>query len=669
MKALKIFVILFLYVQIIHAGNLKISNEALGSANTALKYRMITFNISWENSWRTSSAPHNWDAAWVFIKYKAGNGDWQHASLSTVSNEHQYPSGSKIDAQSDGKGVFIYRSENGKGTFTASGVSFRWNYGADNVADNAQISIKVLGIEMVYIPQGSFFAGDNSGSGASFRKGSNDDRAWDITSEKEISVTNAVSDGYYYKSSRDFIPHEWNVGEDASGSTFTIPSEFPKGFRAIYCMKYELTQQQYADFLNLLTPVQAENRYDSDNYNKWGYTILFSESRYSTAHPDRACGYFSPQDGLAYADWCGLRPMSELEFEKICRGSGNPPVEGEFAWGTTKSVNIITVNNFQTDLINVKNSQANSHYEEAGYNNGMPLQVGIFEREGASRELRGATYYGVMEMSGNLNENCISVSNKYGRAFTYLNGNGGLSPEGYTDESNWPGLDGKGSGYRGGCFAQEEHIMQVSDRFEASVEIDYLHRHIPWGFRCVRTCIDVDSSYSISAEAGEGGTISPNGIVYAGSASNRTFSISPNPGYCISSVIVDGVSQGEISTFTFGNITSDHNISVNFEKLTEIPEEDLSPKYYVLHQNYPNPFNPFTKIKFELIKSENVQLTVFDLTGQKVRTLLNETRSAGSHFAFWDGTTDFGYKAGSGIYVYTLKAENFMQSKKMVFIK
>jgi hypothetical protein len=58
---------------------LNISNTVLASPDTIGKYRMITFDIKWENSWRTRGSPHNWDAAWVFIKYKVGNGEWRHA--------------------------------------------------------------------------------------------------------------------------------------------------------------------------------------------------------------------------------------------------------------------------------------------------------------------------------------------------------------------------------------------------------------------------------------------------------------------------------------------------------------------------------------------------------------------------------------------------------------
>jgi len=468
-------------------NNLSITDINIGRSNPNGKYRMITFDIKWENSWRTSSPPNNWDAAWVFIKYKAGNGEWKHATLSSVSAEHAAPSGTTVTPPSDGKGVFIYRSEEGTGTFNATGVSLRWNYGQDKVTDNALVNVKVLGIEMVYIPEGSFYAGDNGASDAALTKGSNDNRPWFITSEMAIEVTNTASDGYYYRSSKDLWNERWNANEDVSGTEFTIPADFPKGYRAIYCMKYEMTQQQYADFLNTLNSTQAANRYDRVNYNRFGYTILENNGVYSTSHTNRACGFISPADGLAYADWSGLRPMTELEFEKICRGSGNPPVDLEFAWGTTYGKNALTVNGTESDREYITNTGANSYYSEENFSPQFPLNTGIFAGPGKSREQNGAAYYGVMEMSTNLSEFCVSIGNKYGRVFNYRNGNGQLSSDGFTDEINWPLRDGKGGGFRGGCFANERLHMCVSVRVEAAVEIDHAHRHIPWGFRGVRT--------------------------------------------------------------------------------------------------------------------------------------------------------------------------------------
>jgi formylglycine-generating enzyme required for sulfatase activity len=468
------------------SNNLTITDIIVGSSNTTGNYRMITFELTWEN-WQTSSAADNWDAVWVFIKYKVGNGEWKHATLSTVLADHYSPPGYTLTLPADGKGGFIYEDGNRTGAINASGVSLRWNYGLDNVADEADVNIKVFGLEMVYIPEGSFYAGDNGHSFASLTKGSNDNRPWLIASENAIEVSNTESDGFYYTSSKDFWDERWNASEDVTGTAFTIPADFPKGYRAIYCMKYEMTQQQYVDFLNTLSSVQSLNRYDRANYNDYGYTIIESNGVFSTDHPNRACGFISPADGLAYVDWAALRPMSELEFEKICRGSGNQPVEGEFAWGTTTCRNAVSVNGTENDRESITSSGANSYFLEPDFGPQFPLNVGIFAGRGKTRELSGSAYYGVMEMSGNLNETCISIGNSYGRSFTNRNGDGQLAQDGFTDQNNWPLRDGKGAGYKGGNFAREAHEMRISERNDATVELDYSHRHIPLGFRGVRT--------------------------------------------------------------------------------------------------------------------------------------------------------------------------------------
>lgn len=473
--------------QDILTANLNIRNVTVGISNVIEQYRTITFDIDWPYSWRSSGSPNNWDAAWVFVKYQVNGEEWKHATLSTVSGEHLSPQGTTIDSPADGKGVYIYRSEVGTGRFSAAGVSLRWNYGLDIGADNEPVNVRVFGLEMVYIPQGSFYAGDYGTSFASLTKGSNDNRPWHITSEDAIEVTNTVSNGYYYTSSKDFERSEFNASEDETGTEFTIPADFPKGFRAIYCMKYELIQQQYVDFLNTLTPTQASNRYDRTKYGRYGYTISENNGVYSTTNPQRACGFLTPVDGCAYADWAGLRPMSELEFEKICRGSENPPVNGEYAWGTTYCRNAVSVKGSERDRQYITSIGATSYYVEGDFEPQFPLNAGIFFEVGKSRERCGAAFYGVLDMSGNQGETCISIGNQYGRVFTYQNGDGQLLPDGNADESNWPLRDGRGAGLRGGNFGWTIHELRVSERLDATLDISESHRHIPLSFRGVRT--------------------------------------------------------------------------------------------------------------------------------------------------------------------------------------
>ncbi len=89
-----------------------------------------------------------------------------------------------------------------------------------------------------------------------------------------------------------------------------------------------------------------------------------------------------------------------------------------------------------------------------------------------------------------------------------------------------------------------------------------------------------------------------------------------------------------------------------------------TPREFRLHQNYPNPFNPSTKIIFELMKAAETELSVFDLTGKKIFTIFKGYKSAGTYEAEFDAS-----KFTSGVYFYTLKADNLKETKKMLFIK
>ncbi|MHB2155407.1 FlgD immunoglobulin-like domain containing protein [Calditrichota bacterium GD2] len=90
---------------------------------------------------------------------------------------------------------------------------------------------------------------------------------------------------------------------------------------------------------------------------------------------------------------------------------------------------------------------------------------------------------------------------------------------------------------------------------------------------------------------------------------------------------------------------------------------------FQLKQNYPNPFNPTTTIEFYLAKQGNYRLDIYDVLGRKVKSLLNGVQPAGAHRLSWDGTDDAGNLVSAGIYFYTLKGENFKQTRKMLLIK
>lgn len=98
---------------------------------------------------------------------------------------------------------------------------------------------------------------------------------------------------------------------------------------------------------------------------------------------------------------------------------------------------------------------------------------------------------------------------------------------------------------------------------------------------------------------------------------------------------------------------------------TAIGEFDKYPLGFSLNQNYPNPFNPSTTISFNLQSAVNAKLVVYDLLGQKVRTLIDNQMSAGAHVVTWNGLNDFGQPAASGTYFYQLTSDNLSITKKM----
>ncbi|MCI0554105.1 MAG: T9SS type A sorting domain-containing protein, partial [Anaerolineae bacterium] len=99
------------------------------------------------------------------------------------------------------------------------------------------------------------------------------------------------------------------------------------------------------------------------------------------------------------------------------------------------------------------------------------------------------------------------------------------------------------------------------------------------------------------------------------------------------------------------------------------PAQPAIPTEYAVTQNYPNPFNPSTTINYQLPENAQVRLTVFNLLGQEVRTLVDRKLLAGYHQIVWDAKDNAGRSVGSGIYMYVLEAGDFTQTQKMVLLK
>jgi formylglycine-generating enzyme required for sulfatase activity len=284
-------------------------------------------------------------------------------------------------------------------------------------------------VEMVLIPQGAFYAGDpdNKTTAAFYEYGTNNH--YRVTSENPITVGTNNGNLYYDNQNQP------NYKGDAKG---TIPQAFPKGFNAFYLMKYELTQGLYTDFLNSISAYWTTNRanFGGKFYTKQRGSIYLEDSVYKTTSRHRPASFLSFEDSAAWTDWAGLRPMTELEFEKAARGT-NKPIAKDFPWGTDSNAKLSRYFNENSDFV---------------------WQMPLDEKDlnNSNLELFGASYYWVMDLNKGLWERCVTVGNERGRQFKGSHGDGVLA-DGYfgvASNEDWAnGVDGKGGiGYRGGGF-------------------------------------------------------------------------------------------------------------------------------------------------------------------------------------------------------------------------
>ncbi|RLC58512.1 MAG: hypothetical protein DRH89_00975, partial [Candidatus Cloacimonadota bacterium] len=110
-------------------------------------------------------------------------------------------------------------------------------------------------------------------------------------------------------------------------------------------------------------------------------------------------------------------------------------------------------------------------------------------------------------------------------------------------------------------------------------------------------------------------------------------------------------------------------IDINFEESVSSDDITVIPTADLLAQNYPNPFNPTTTIAYNMVKDGNVSIEVFNIKGQKVKTLINEQTAAGDHTIVWDGTDNNSHQVSSGMYFYKMKSSNYTSTKKMILMK
>ena len=449
---------------------------------------LLTFGISWENSWRVGE---NWDAVWIFVKYKrvGVNEPWYHAHLNstgfktaggggypemeflpqylganlaqydTIYQGNNYPPKLVDDLAT---GVFMFRRRTGSGDINIPRVSLEWDFSQGDLnmyhditiddIRNGDIEVSVQAIEMVYVPMGPYALGEVN---------------------LEYSFIDTASSGmpkrlYIHSDSAKTIQAMGQIHSDRK--TIHVPDLYPMGYNGFYIMKYEVSQEQYVNFLNRL-PYNEQKKRVMQNLSrlKVGEYVLgdkmimpdkrngivvalkdtllrdfvfadpstgvldtlilidtvvtfgFNENPhsgpagFSDDGKDIACNFISPEDVIAYLDWIGLRPISEMEYEKSCRKRWSREDNELFRWPwgdqppTPLSWNMDDVK---------KRGEEDEYVVNSKNTNGPiidgriidPVRVGAFANATTTKQQAGASHWGVMELAGNLAEICYNVS-------------------------------------------------------------------------------------------------------------------------------------------------------------------------------------------------------------------------------------------------------------------
>ena len=346
-------------------------------------------------------------------------------------------------------------------------------------------------------------------------------------------------------------------GDTWSGQTSV---DYPNGYKAFFVMKYEISQEQYVAFLNKLTAAQQRTRtigaslgsLEEGMYVFGGVgtravgrngiklaSIGADDAPYVFANdlePGNdysqdgdgqtiACNFLNAGDMMAYADWCGLRPLTELEFEKMARRPyPEVSLRGEYAWNTNG--NFTPATGFQGVTAGTKGEKVNGGNVNAGDQLKGPVRCGVFALPSGSQVDAGASFWGVMELSGNLSELYYNV-NSEGRLFRGIldkhHGSGKLDGSGKSNVDNnyWPEVP-DAFALRGGSYRDVKERTCISDRernarvYSTTTEVNSL-RDSTVTFRLGRTAPVEHGIAEVTLENGQSSFSSVQDSVCSGS--------------------------------------------------------------------------------------------------------------------------------------------------------
>ncbi len=470
-----------LFSSISFANNIQMTN--LSIVNNGAGNIQVRFDLSWDNSWRVLNGPANYDGGWVFFKYKNTSGLW--VPLYLTGSNNSIPAGFDVYQTSDLQkvGAMISRNISNTGMGSVSITDVRLG-AVNNLPYN--IDISGFAIEMVYCPAPATrpFFGDGNGGSESVNAFHYADNTATTASVLPMKVdANAFDDAELDADGIFVYSNDTIQLTNPLGTLDPFPT-----MKALWCMKYEISQAGYRDFLNTLTVAQQTTRTTASPTSVIGTRVLpptttvrnyieiktpgtgsvpavygcdaNNNNIYDEANDGEwvVCDCLNWADVAAYLDWSGLAPMSELQYERICRGNTSagpqPAVYGEYAWGTSQIYTSIYVlsNAGAAGEVVTNNSGTVGN---AIWNNTFPslpefgvVRNGIFATATSDRISSGASFFGVMEMTGNVSEYCITLGTVAGRSTRFVpNGDGNLSTSGNAQLTPggpgfWPGMEG-----------------------------------------------------------------------------------------------------------------------------------------------------------------------------------------------------------------------------------
>ena len=414
-------------------NNLAISGTTLYGATSAglanIGFTIAENNVSTGVS--TNGGAYN-TADWIFVKFSTAagaDGTWNHATLTGGTVD----AGATLAAATDNRGVFL--NHTAVSAYWTAGTTVTWNMAADGVA-LSKVRVKVFAISMVKVPTGSFVYNVANFGGSA---------ANNYNSGVQATISGP---GTTTGSGTNNLPNGAPVG-------------WPNGYNSFYIGRYEITQGQYADFLNAVhSSTAAVYHYTGGLANGHNMTNTGTyPNKYAAVDPNAAKNYLAPWQTYGYLSWAGLRPPTEMELEKASRDLF--PDARVYPWGDTPpdTVTYAPPNEGGTLRRRYMNFRGSGSGDGAL---GPVVDVGRYMSGDVYRSAAetGASPWGVADLSGSVFE--IQFNCSY--AGVPANGSGTA----YWPAS-WPAPESSGMGEHGRHWDLDATTEKISNRtFPAS---------------------------------------------------------------------------------------------------------------------------------------------------------------------------------------------------------